>query len=66
MIAKITAVVIFLAMFTVIILDKFERQYVSLVCGLIMMVVVFGVMMRSPKAMIETLNIGCIFKKSFW
>ena len=30
MIAKIVAIAIFLAMFLMIILDKFERQYVSL------------------------------------
>ncbi len=66
MIAKIVAIAIFLAMFLMIILDKFERQYVSLAGGLLVLVVVFGIIMHSPKAILETLNLGCIFKSSFW
>ena len=31
--AQIFAVIIFLAMFTLIITEKFERQWVTLVCG---------------------------------
>lgn len=42
MLAQIIAVVIFLAMFVFIVMDKIERQIVTLVCGLLTMVLVFG------------------------
>ena len=47
MLAQIIAVVIFLAMFVFIVMDKIERQIVTLVCGLLMMVLVFGLCMHS-------------------
>ena len=34
MVAQVTAVIIFLVMFALIITDKIERQYVTLGCGL--------------------------------
>ena len=37
----ILAVLIFVVMFVLIVLDKIERQYVSLGCGLLMIVLVF-------------------------
>ena len=50
MLAQIIAVVIFLAMFVFIVMDKIERQIVTLVCGLLMMVLVFGLCMHSLPA----------------
>ena len=38
----ILAVLIFVVMFVLIVMDKIERQYVSLGCGLLMIVLVFG------------------------
>lgn len=66
MIAQILAVVIFVAMFILIVIDKIERQVVTLVCGLLTMLLVFGVGMHSLSAALETLNIGSIFKPTFW
>ena len=64
--AQILAVIIFVAMFILIVLDKIERQYITLACGLLTMIVVFGVAMHSKAAIIETLNIKSIFTLGFW
>ena len=40
--AQILAVVIFAVMFLLIVTEKIERHWVSLGCGLLMLVVVFG------------------------
>ena len=66
MLAQIIAVVIFLAMFVFIVMDKIERQIVTLVCGLLMMVLVFGLCMHSLPAIWETLNVKSIFSAHFW
>ena len=66
MIAQILAVVIFVAMFALIVTDKIERQWVSLGCGALMMILVFGVCMRSVDAICETLNFREIFTSNFW
>lgn len=64
--AQILAVLIFIVMFIMIVLDKIERQYVTLACGLFTLVVVFGLVMRSPSAIMETLNVKSIFTLDFW
>ena len=64
--AQILAVIIFVAMFILIVLDKIERQYITLACGLLTLIVVFGVAMHSKAAIIETLNIKSIFTLGFW
>ena len=64
--AGILALIIFVVMFVFIVIDKIERQYVTLGCGLLTMAVVFGVVMRSWEAIKETLNIGEIFTLDFW
>ena len=66
MFAQIVAICIFLAMFMLIILDKFERHYVTLGSGALVLVLVFGVCMRSMSAIWETLNFGAFFESSFW
>jgi Na+/H+ antiporter NhaD/arsenite permease-like protein len=66
MVAKILALIIFLVMFFLIVTEKFERQYVTLGCGLCMIVVVFGICMRSPEAIINVLNVKSIFTPEFW
>ena len=48
MVAKVLALIIFLVMFLLIVTEKIERQYVTLGCGAIMLIVVFGICMRSP------------------
>lgn len=64
--AQIIAIVIFIAMFILIVMDKIERQYVTLVCGLLTLVFVFGIAMHDMNAVIETLNVKSIFTKEFW
>ena len=66
MIAQIFAVVIFVAMFGLIVWDKIERHYVTLGCGLLTLTLVFGLCMRNMDAVIETLNFKPIFTLSFW
>lgn len=66
MLSQILALIIFLAMFVLIITEKFERCYVTLCCGLITLILIFGVCMHSPSAIIETLNLRNIFTVKFW
>lgn len=65
-ITQIVALIIFIAMFILIVLDKIERQWVTLGCGVLTLGVVFGLCMHSTDAIIETLNVKSIFTKEFW
>lgn len=65
-IAQILAVAIFIAMFLLIVIDKIERQYVTLGCGVLTLILVFGVGMRSIPAIWNTLNFHSIFTVPFW
>lgn len=64
--AQILAVLIFIAMFVLIVVDKIERQVITLVCGLLTLVLVFGLGMHSMRAVVETLNLRNIFTVGFW
>lgn len=64
--AQLLAVIIFIAMFVFIVLDKIERHYVTLGCGLLTIVLVFGLVMRDTGAIMETLNLKSIFTMEFW
>ena len=66
MIAQILAVVIFPAMFILIITEVFERHIVTLGCALLSLVLVFGLGMHSMDAVIRTLNVQTIFTPGFW
>ena len=55
--AQILAVIIFITMFILVVLDKIERQYVTLGCGLATLIGVFGIAMRSLDAILLTLNL---------
>lgn len=66
LVAQIIAVAIFLVMFGLIIVDKIERQYVTLVCGILTLLLVFGLCMHSMDAIVETLNVKSIFTPEFW
>ena len=50
MVAQIVAVVIFIAMFALIVSEKIERHLASLGCGLLMLILVFGFCMHSGSA----------------
>lgn len=65
-IAKIVALVIFAAMFLMIILEVFERHHITLACALLTLVFVFGVCLHSMQAVVDTLNIKSIFTPAFW
>ncbi len=64
--AQIAAVIIFVIMFLLIVADKIERHYITLVCGLATLVIVFGVIMRSGAAVWDTINVQQIFTVDFW
>lgn len=66
MAAQITAVVIFVAMFILIILDKIEKHYVTLGCGLLTLVGVFGICMRDVQAVWNTINLKAFASMEFW
>ncbi len=66
MVAQILAVVIFLAMFVLIVLEVWERHIITLGCGLLTLVLVFGLGMHSMSAVLETLNLGSFFTSHFW
>ncbi len=66
MAAQIAAVLIFLIMFLLIIMDKIERHIITLGCAVLTMIVVFGICMHSMTALTETLNVAQIFTRGFW
>lgn len=66
MMAQILAGVIFVIMFVLIVSEKIERHIVSLVCGGLMIVLVFGICMHSPDAIMETLSLKSFMTTNFW
>ena len=63
---QIFAAIIFIALFILIITEKWERHIVTLVSAVLTIVFVFGLCMRSVPAIIETLNVHSIFSLEFW
>ncbi len=55
--AQILALILFIAMFILIVMDKIERHHVTLACGILTLAGVFGLAMRSMDAITETLNL---------
>lgn len=66
MAAQIIAVVIFVLMFVLIVTEKIPRHFVTLGCGALMLIVVFGICMRSSEAIMETLNLKTFADSNFW
>lgn len=66
MAAQVLAILIFLAMFILIITEIWERHVITLGCALLTLVLVFGFGMHSVSAIVETLNVGSIFTPQFW
>ena len=66
MVAQGLAVAIFVAMFVLIVMDKFGRQYITLGCGALTLIGVFGICMRSVNAIWEIINLRSIFTPDFW
>ncbi len=64
--AQILALIIFVAMFVLVVMDKIERHIVTLICGVLTFIFVFGVGLHSLDAVVETLNVKGIFTLDFW
>ena len=66
MLAEVLAIVIFLAMFVLIVWDRFPKHYVTLGCAALTSIFVFGIGLRDVQAFVNTLAFKNIFKTSFW
>ncbi len=66
LIAKISAIIIFLIMFACIVTEAFERHITTLVSGALTLSIVFGICMRSTDAIIRTLNYKSFATLEFW
>ncbi len=66
MLPQVIAVAIFIIMFGLVITEKIERHIVTLFCGLLTIVVLFGLCMRSTDAIMQTLNVRTLFTPEFW
>lgn len=66
MVAELAALVIFVIMFLLIVLDRIPRQWVTLGCGTLMLVLVFGVCMHDGGAIWDTLNLSAFGQSTFW
>lgn len=64
--AQIAATAIFLVMFLLLVLEKFPRHFVTLTCGLAMLVLVFGICMRDPSAIVDSLSFKSFISPTFW
>lgn len=65
-ISQITAILIFLIMFGLIITEKVERHITTLVCAVVTLLLVFGLCLHSGEAMRRVLNVDSIFTRGFW
>ncbi len=66
MLSQILAVTIFIVMFTMIIFEVFERHLITLACGVLTLVLVFGLGMHDLGAIVSTLNYKCFASIGFW
>ncbi len=66
MLAQIVIITIFLIMFVSMIMERFEKHHITLVCGVTTLVVVFGIIMQDGDAIIHILNLRSIFSLGFW
>jgi len=66
MLAQVLAVVIFIAMFGLIVAEIVERHIITLASGLLTLIFVLGFGMHSMEAIMTTLNVKSIFTLDFW
>ena len=66
MAAQITAVIIFLIMFALIITEKIPRHIATTICSVATIILVFGVCMHSTTALWDTLNFQSFTSVNFW
>jgi Na+/H+ antiporter NhaD/arsenite permease-like protein len=64
--SQISAIVIFLAMFIVLIIGRIQRFIPALIGAALTVFVVFLLIMRSPQSVVNAFNIGQIVKANFW
>ena len=66
--AQIAAVVIFVVMFVLIVMDKIERHYVTLGCGALTLIGVFGILLPENRlgAIWDTLALKNLAHLEFW
>ena len=64
--SQIVAIAIFLGMFITIIIGKVRRYIPALIGGGLTIVVVFLIIMRSPEAVLNVLNLGQLTQFEFW
>ena len=64
--AQLASGLIFLLMFILLIMERFERHITTLFCGALTLVVVFGICMGDIQAIWSTLNLNCFFHTEFW
>ena len=66
MAAAVTAGIIFVLMFVLIVTEKIPRHLATIGCGVLTLFVVFGFCMKDFSAIDCTLNFGEIFTPEFW
>ena len=66
MAAQITAVIIFLILFALIITEKIPRHIATTICSVATIILVFGVCMHSATAFWDTLNFQTFTSVDFW
>lgn len=64
--ASIVAIIIFVAMFILIITEKIEKHITTLCCGVLTLIFVFGVCLRDLGAIWDTINLSAIVNPEFW
>ena len=64
--AQIASVAIFLLMFILLATDRIPRHHAALGCGLLTMLVVFGLCLKDPGSAWYILNLESIFSPGFW
>ncbi len=64
--ASIVAIVIFVAMFILIITEKIEKHITTLCCGALTLIFVFGLCLRDFGAIWDTINLSAIINPEFW
>lgn len=66
--AQIFALLIFIVMFALIVFaeKKLPRHFVTLACGVVTLLVVFGICMKSPGYIWESINLKSFVSPDFW
>ena len=65
-IAQVLAIIIFLAMFTAIIIGRVHRYIPALIGAALTVVVVFLIVVRDPEMVVRVLNLGQLAEFRFW